>query len=288
MKVLVLGASGLLGNSLCKLLKKKKDIQIISHGFKSLKVNVNYNLLDKNQLERLLNENNPDVVINLIALTDVDLCQNNPGLALDLNANLVKNIETILKNTNTKLLHISTDHVYHKEGFSKENEVFIRNVYASTKLLGDKYARINKSIVLRTNFFGKSLHPTRESFSDWIIKYLRNKKDIHLYKDVFFNPISMNTLAEGIFFLTSNNNWKPGIYNFGSQERISKYDFGIKLADNFDLMKKFILPSKISDSNLRASRPRDMSMDISKFEKIFKTKLPKIDQEMSLLREDYG
>jgi len=286
MKVLVLGASGLLGNSLCKLLEKK-DIQIISHGFKSHKVNLNYNLLDKKQLEELLTEINPDFVINLIALTDVDICQNNPRLALDLNANLVKNIEAILKKTQTKFLHISTDHVYHKEGRSKENEVFVKNVYASTKLLGDKYTELSKSIVLRTNFFGKSLHPTRESFSDWIVKCLRKKKDIYLYKDVFFNPVSMKTLSEGIFFITSKNNWKPGIYNFGSQERISKYDFGIKLADKFCLKKEFILPGKISDSILRASRPRDMSMDISKFEKIFKFKLPSIEEEISLLRKDY-
>lgn len=286
MKVLVLGASGLLGNSICKQLEKK-DIQIISHGFKSHKVNLNYNLLDKKQLEKLLTENNPDVVINLIALSDVDLCQNNPRLALDLNANLVKNIEAILKKTKTRFLHISTDHVYHKEGQSKENEVFINNVYASTKLLGDKYTELSKSIVLRTNFFGKSLHPTRESFSDWIVKCLKKKKDIYLYKDVFFNPISMKTLSEGIFFLISKNNWKPDIYNFGSQERISKYDFGIKLADNFGLKKEFILPGKISDSILRASRPRDMSMDISKFEKIFKFKLPSIEEEISLLRKDY-
>ena len=286
MKVLVLGASGLLGNSLCKLLEKM-DIQIISHGFKSHKVNLNYNLLDKKQLEELLTEINPDFVINLIALTDVDICQNNPRLALDLNANLVKNIEAILKKTQTKFLHISTDHVYHKEGRSKENEVFVKNVYASTKLLGDKYTELSKSIVLRTNFFGKSLHPTRESFSDLIVKSLRKKKDIYLYKDVFFNPISMKTLSEGIFFLASKNNWKPGIYNFGSQERISKYDFGIKLADNFGLKKEFILPGKVSDSVLRASRPRDMSMDITKFEKIFKFKLPSIEEEISLLRKDY-
>ncbi|SVB63336.1 uncharacterized protein METZ01_LOCUS216190, partial [marine metagenome] len=154
MKVLVLGASGLLGSSICKQLEKK-DIQIISHGFKSHKVNLNYNLLDKKQLEKLLTENNPDVVINLIALSDVDLCQNNPRLALDLNANLVKNIEAILKKTKSRFLHISTDHVYHKKGQSKENEVFVKNVYARTKLLGDKYTELSKSIVLRTNFFGK-------------------------------------------------------------------------------------------------------------------------------------
>ena len=286
MKVLVLGASGLLGNSLCKLLEKK-DIQIISHGFKSDKVNLNYNLLDKKLLEKVLTENNPDVVINLIALTDVDLCQNNPKLALNLNANLVKNIQDILKKTKTKLLHISTDHVYHKEGQSKENEAFAKNVYASTKLLGDSYTELSKSIVLRTNFFGKSLHLTRESFSDWIVRCLRKKKNIYLYKDVFFNPISMNTLSEGIFFLISKNNWKPGIYNLGSQERISKYDFGIKLADSFGLKKQFILPGKVSDSTLKASRPRDMSMDIGKFEKIFKFKLPSIDEEISLLKKEY-
>ena len=285
MKVLVLGASGLLGSSICKQLEKK-DIQIISHGFKSRKVNLNYNLLDKKQLEKLLTENNPDVVINLIALSDVDLCQREPLLALNLNANLVKNIESNLKEMKIKFLHISTDHVYHKKGPSKESEVCIRNIYAATKLLGDMYAELNKSIVLRTNFFGKSHHPSRESFSDWIIKNLKEEKSITLYRDVFFNPLSMKTLSEAIFYLITKDNWNPGIYNLGSKERISKYDFGLKIANYLSLKEEFILQGKISDSS-GVSRPKDMSMNLDMFENNFQFKIPSVDQEISLLKEDY-
>jgi len=285
MKVLVLGASGLLGSSICKQLEKK-DIQIISHGFKSHKVNLNYNLLDKKQLEKLLTENNPDVVINLIALSDVDLCQREPLLALNLNANLVKNIESNLKEMKIKFLHISTDHVYHKKGPSKESEVCIRNIYAATKLLGDMYAELNKSIVLRTNFFGKSHHPSRESFSDWIIKNLKEEKSITLYRDVFFNPLSMKTLSEAIFYLITKDNWNPGIYNLGSKERISKYDFGLKIANYLSLKEEFILQGKISDSN-GVSRPKDMSMNLDMFKDNFQFKIPSVDQEISLLKEDY-
>lgn len=285
MKTLVLGGSGLLGKTLCSFLEKR-GLRIVSHGVKSNEVDKKYDLLDNKQLTQLFVEESPDIVINLVALTNVDLCQSEPLLALNLNANLVKNIESNLKEMKIKFLHISTDHVYHKKGPSKESDVCIRNIYAATKLLGDMYAESNKSIVLRTNFFGKSLQPSRESFSDWIIKNLKEEKSITLYRDVFFNPLSMKTLSEGIFYLITGDNWNPGIYNLGSKERISKYNFGLKIANCLGLKEKFILPGKISDSN-GVSRPKDMSMNLGMFEDNFQFKIPSVDQEISLLKEDY-
>jgi len=285
MKTLVLGGSGLLGTTLCSFLEKK-GLSIVSQGVRSNEVDIKYDLLDKKQLTQLFIEQRPDIVINLVALTDVDLCQREPLLALNLNANLVKNIESNLKEMKVKFLHISTDHVYHKKGPSKESEVCIRNIYAATKLFGDMYAELNKSIVLRTNFFGKSNHPSRESFSDWIIKNLKEEKSITLYRDVFFNPLSMKTLSEAIYYLITEDNWNPGMYNLGSKERISKYDFGLKIANYLGFNEEFILQGKISDSS-GVSRPKDMSMNLDMFEDNFQFRIPSVDQEITLLKEDY-
>ena len=281
-KILVLGASGMLGSSLIKKFINK-SISYISHSRKS-NTDFNFELSDFKDVCKNLDEIQPEVIINLAANTDVDFCEKNPKIAFQDNTKSVENIVNWIKanDLRTKLIHISTDQVYdNKDSYSCENNVNISNTYAYSKYCAELHALGAKSIILRTNFFGKSIHNSRFSFSDWIVSSLSEGKKITLFKNILFNPISMNSLVD----IISSNNF--GLYNLGSKNGMSKAEFGIKLAESLNLSTQNISIDLDDKSNMFAYRPKDMRMNCDKFEKSFKISLNNLESELDILRKDY-
>ena len=84
-----------------------------------------------------------------------------------------------------------------------------------------------KALIIRTNFYG---HGTdrRQSFSDLILNNVRAGKRIGLFEDVFFTPIYTGQLIEAVHKLVANG--ESGIFSVCGSKRISKYDFGMRLA----------------------------------------------------------
>lgn len=285
-KILVLGAGGMLGLNLVKRLKQA-SIEFITHSRNS-KTDYNFELSNTKAVFDNLDEIRADIIINLAANTDVDLCENNPKLAFKDNTRSVENIVNWIKlnGQKTRLIHISTDQVYDNDNcYSSEKDINISNYYAYSKYCGELHALNVNSIVLRTNFFGESHHCSRLSLSDWIIYSLKNQQKITLFNNIYFNPISINSLVNILVEITNSN--KAGLYNLGSKNGMSKAEFGIKIAKLFDLSTKNITIDTDHKSNLAAYRPKDMRMNCDKFEKSFKIKLNSLEYELDLLRSNY-
>jgi dTDP-4-dehydrorhamnose reductase len=95
-----------------------------------------------------------------------------------------------------------------------------------------------------------------------VINNLRQKKSIYLFDDHFITPILATELAKAIHRLVSLGG--SGIFNVVGSQRISKADFGLKIARQFCLDISFIQTGKFTTS-LPARRPKDMSLSNSKF-----------------------
>jgi dTDP-4-dehydrorhamnose reductase len=206
------------------------------------------------------------------------MCESDHEKAYSLNVTPVKNIVKVVltNNLKMKLIQISTDHVYDKT-LSKENETKLVNYYAESKYLADEFSQLIEATVLRTNFFGHS-QSSKVSFSDWIIQSLENKKPLNGFIDVFFNPLHLSTLVSEIARVVDN--FHSGIYNLGSNEGLSKYQFMIELARHKGFSNSEIGAIKYSNSSIGIPRPFDMRTDVSKYESIFKTKLPTLLKEI--------
>ena len=164
MRALILGSSGLLGSTLAKIFEDA-NYELIKHGYKSSS-DFNQDLTNHKQTKIFLKKIKPDLIINLVGLTDVDRCEIDMDLAYKLNVQTIENISSYACQTkNCHLVHISTDQVYDGVGVQSEDSVIIRNYYAFSKYAGEIAARSCKSAILRTNFFGKSLCNERISFT---------------------------------------------------------------------------------------------------------------------------
>jgi dTDP-4-dehydrorhamnose reductase len=286
-KTLLLGASGLLGSSLAPHLKLG-GYNIVTHARKKSTADFMFDLVDWETTCKLLTQIKPTVIVNLVGLTNVELCQQQTHAGYLANTRTVENLARWIKQSDTPchLIQISTDQVYDGDGPHTEGSITLTNNYALTKYAGEIAAAQVESTILRTNFVGRSKVSYRESLTDWVYTSLKKGKNMQVLTDVFFSPLSMKTLVEMLELVIRN---KPvGVYNLGSNEGMSKADFDFEFAERLGLSTDSM--SRINSSEATffgAYRPKDMRMDCSKFEKLFSIKLPTLAEEIAISIEDY-
>ncbi|WP_413287806.1 SDR family oxidoreductase [Bdellovibrio sp. HCB337] len=276
-KILVLGGKGMLGSALVPFLAAQSSWQVFTHSQRE-RADYTSDLSVYENVKELLLQSRPDYVVNLLALTDVDLCERERELAYKLNVAPLKNLArcSLKDSIPFKLVHISTDHVYDSK-LAKESDVKIVNHYALTKYLGDEMAGLCNAVVLRTSFFGVATEK-KKSFSDWVLETLKANKPINGFDDIYFSPVHSTTLCQGIE--RSISQFHPGVYNLGSNQGMSKYEFIVELARLHGLNESLVKPVNYKNVALTTPRPRDMRMDVSAYETKFKVKLPTLHEEI--------
>lgn len=278
--ILILGAYGLLGSSLSDFLfqegytvyrqGRRENAQCIS------------NPLSSQWVKSFLTEKNIDVVVNLIAATNVDQCEIDPNFAYSGNVQPVEIVvEGIISSQmSPHLIQISTDHVYGGIGPHAEDNVLLLNNYAKSKYQGELVAQSVNSTILRTNFLGRSRNPSRVSLTDWMIGSLAAGKSIKAFSDVLITPLHINTLCEVISLSIARRH--IGIFNVGCFDGHSKAFLATELAKNLDFDLNLIELGSASNLNLIARRPSDMRMISDKFSKKFNYLVPTFQSQVHL------
>ena len=285
-KIIIYGSSGFLGGELVKYLRKKNYSLLIDNKNKKKILKTTKNLF--NFFLKEISKKKPDVIINLVALTNVDKCEDNKKLAEKTNAyfsmDLVKAINSYPKKIH--LIHISTDQVYNGKGSHKESSTKPINFYGLSKLRGEIFAQKTFSTILRTNFIGKGKNKKKINLSDWIVNSVVQNKRIDVFKNILFSPLHTSTLVKLIEKVIKMRT--KGIFNLSSKTKISKADFAIKLCKELKLSLKNINKVNYNYKNLLAKRPLDMSLNVTKFEKYYNVRLPKVTNEIKKLVKEYS
>lgn len=162
----------------------------------------------------------------------------------------------------------------------------LQNYYAYSKFLGDIFASRIDSTILRTNFFGYNPKFKEKGFTGWIFKSLVSQKKINGFDDIYFNPLSLNTLAD---LINQVIKVKPfGIFNLGSREGMSKLEFILKFATKLGYSKDLInaIPFSKGDK-VQANRPMSMIMNCKKIQNKLNINLPTLSEEIDKVIESY-
>jgi dTDP-4-dehydrorhamnose reductase len=286
-RVLITGGSGLLALNWACAIRDQWDVVLGMHLHSVNLAGTTACVLDLESaaaLERQLMSCSPDLVVNTVGLTDVDLCEKNPSLAFQVNASTAENVAKVTANLGLNMVHISTDHLYGGEDhlYNEESTTQPLNEYARTKLVAEELVlgANPQALVVRTNFFGWG-HARRQSFSDWIIDCLRTNKGVSLFDDVFFTPILADAAAIAAHELVAKG--RRGVINLVGDERISKYDFGLRLAQCLGLPTALIRRDQVANASLSARRPRDMSLDNTKARLMLGRELGALEEYFSIL-----
>ncbi|WP_300475223.1 SDR family oxidoreductase [uncultured Psychrobacter sp.] len=284
-KVLVLGANGLLGHELMSS-NFPKGWEVVGHFGRHHEKYADLSATE--QTLTYLDDISPDVIINLIALTNVDYCESHPNDACALNTRVVENIVAWIKAQPCyiQLIQISSDQVYDGQGAHSEAAVTLTNYYAFSKYAGELAANQIDAAILRTNLFGKSKTDARTSFSDWLYQALTQNQDIKVFDDVYFSPLSMSTLCQMIIKVILNN--LTGTYNLGSNQGLSKADFAFEFASALGATINNMTRTTMDQSGIvKTYRPGDMRLNVKKFEQAMKLSLPNLSDEIIAVAKEY-
>ncbi len=268
MRILVTGASGLLGLNLA--LEAAKDHTVFGtfnkHAIQTDAFTVlQSDLLAEGALERLLEQTQPDWVIHCAALANLEDCEAQPALAAQLNTELPAKLARLVARGGARLLHVSTDAVFDGQTgmYSETDAPNPLSVYARTKLEGEQAvsAANSRAIIARVNLFGWSLNGVR-SLAEFFYTNLSLGKRIKGFTDVYFCPLLANDLAA--LFLKMLERGLSGLYHVVSRDCISKYEFGVRLAQRFGLNPTLITPVSVAQAGLRARRSPNLTLRVDK------------------------
>jgi len=286
-RILITGASGLLGYFWINKMFKEFEIILVAHqrqlNYKNLK-SIQIDLFSFDEIVKQIKKLNIHIVINLAGISNVEKCENYPDLAFAVNQKLASIVAKACSTTNTKLIHISTDHLFGNENkLHTENDIpILVNNYAKSKYWGECEVLIEnpKALVCRTNFFGRG-PKHRVSISDWIIKDLTNNEIINLFDDVCFSPIIGYKVPEYAHKLLDLG--ASGIYNISSDDVISKYKFGEYIANAFNFSQRLINKSSIKGRKDLTRRPLCMGLSNKKASRILNQSFGKVIDHVALL-----
>lgn len=268
MKILVTGASGLLGLNLSLGMIETHTIAGVDRSklagtpFELIKAD----LLEPGVCSRLIDEVQPDAVIHTAANAILDACEADPESAHVLNATFPGELAELCRKRGIRMLHISTDAVFDgtkDEPYTESDLPNPLSVYAQTKLAGERnvLSANPEAVVARVNFFGWSLSGTR-SLSEFFYNNLSAGQRTNGFTDVWFCTMFVGDLAEILSDILDKG--LAGLYHAVGSEAITKYDFGVRIARRFGFDEKLVRPVAVGESNLKARRSPKLRLSVHK------------------------
>lgn len=270
-KILTFGGSGLVGS---------KFIEQASGAFEIESPSVeDVDILDKDQVAKIVEEFNPDTVLNFAAFTQVEEAEkqkeDKSGICYLLNAVGAKNISEACKSSNKKLVHISTDYVFdgkkEKSPYTEEDRPNPVNWYGQTKFFGEQFILESGCdfIIIRISMPFRAFYELKKDIARFFLEQLKRGEEIRVITDQKVTPTLVDDIAAAIQILIDKE--AGGIYNVCSKSSATPFEFASIIAQVFNLDKSLIKPIFLDEYNRekQAKILKNSWLDSSKFEKNF-------------------
>jgi len=251
LKVLITGCRGQLGKELCRQIEQlnqvRSQFQVVATDHDSL------DITDAEQVERVISQEKPEVVINTAAYTKVDACEADERTAFRVNALGARNLAVAAYKIGAKILQVSTDYVFDGTGNTPLREYDPINplsVYGKSKALGEQMVMTTnpRYYILRTAW----LYGDGANFIRTILKLASEKEELKVVNDQVGTPTSTVDLAKCILALIQTDYY--GIYHGTCEGECTWYDFARRILVVKGI-KKRVIPISTKELNLPAKRP---------------------------------
>ena len=263
-RVVITGSNGLLGQKITELLSQSQAYSL--HLTSSQEEPVvrsdqtpytRMDITDRGQVTKVIDELQPDTIINTAAVTNVDLCETNRESAWRVNVNGVENLVHAGKLAGSHIIQLSTDYIFDGKGgpYSEGDRPNPLSYYGRTKLAAENLLRTSniRHTIVRTMVLYGQARKVKPNFALWVIRELQEERLIKVVSDQVGSPTFVDDLAYGIVKILELK--KSGIYNISGPEVVSRYDFARDIARIFKYDTRLITPVKTSDLRQPAARP---------------------------------
>lgn len=258
MKILLTGATGLLGKQLVKSCPKGFELFSTSkQGSKSSAIK----LLDITKLDSVLsaiNKIKPDLIIHTASLGNVDYCQSHQKEAWLANVLGTQNLLHAAKSKNAKFIFFSTNAVFdgNSPPYTENSPVHPLNYYGKTKVEAEKLVSgyIHHSIIFRlTTMYGWPGPHERANPATWIIAKLKQNRSFPVVTDVYNNHLWVGQAADCVWRAVAASPFGK-LFHIAGRECVSRYEFACRVAEAFNLNQKLLIP--VTSSYFRNLSPR--------------------------------
>ncbi len=257
MNVVVVGANGQLGRSMVMRLSSRHAVTACTRQ--------HVDLANASQVRTYILSQRPQAIVNCAAYNNVDGAEDNPRVALEVNAFAVRTLARAAADLDAVFVHFSTDFVFSgaaTEPYSENETPEPQSVYAQSKLVGEWLTALcPKHYVLRVeSLFGG---PAARSSVDTIVAALRDGRSARVFSDRWVSPSFVDDVARATEFVLESG--PPfGLYHCVNSGATTWLAVGEEIARLLDKTSDALVPISVSDVKLRAIRPRYAALNNGK------------------------
>jgi dTDP-4-dehydrorhamnose reductase len=246
LKILITGAGGQLGRDLVKVLGGQHQLYPFGHDL---------DITDYSKIVSTISSIKPDLVIHAAAMTDVDGCELNPDQAFKVNALGTQNVALACRQSNAKILYLSTDFVFDgkkREPYAEFDPPNPLSVYGKSKLAGENYiiTLLPNYFIVRTAWlYGRE----GMNFVKTILKLAEEKNELKVVNDQVGSPTYSCDLAQMIAKIIETDFF--GTYHVTNAGGVSWYEFAKKILEMAGIKGVRVTPITSEELNRPAPRP---------------------------------
>lgn len=268
MRILVTGASGLLGKLAVTLASGTDEVEVVARSHAALDVT------DAEALSRLFGEVSPDAVLHCAAFTDVDGAERDPERAMFVNARGAALVAERAQNAGSTFLYVSTDYVFDGEAsepYREGDSTRPLSGYGRSKLEGERLvaeACPERHIIVRSAW----LYGPGKGFVDWARTRLERGRELPLIADQRGSPTSAAELASAMLTLIRRD--ERGLFHFVNRGETSWLDLGRAIAAELGLDPSKIRAISATDLKRPAPRPPYSVLSVRHYEESTGERVP--------------
>ncbi len=264
LRVLVTGSNGLLGQKLTDLLSRSTHYSPVLTSEQPEPILPNdrleYRQVDISQkaaVRAVVDETEPDVIINAAAMTNVDQCESERELAWRTNVVGLENLAYSAKLVGARIIQISTDYIFDGKGgpYTEEDRPNPISYYGRTKLASENLLRTSgvPHCIARTMILYGMGYRIKPNFALWALHSLSEGKPIRVVDDQIGNPTLADDLAFAILKIVELG--REGLYHIAGPDLVSRFDFAKQIASTFGFDQRMVTPVKTAALKQPAPRP---------------------------------
>jgi dTDP-4-dehydrorhamnose reductase len=287
MRLLVTGANGLLGSALVARAMTADHETVAAYHRTDPGIGDDRIALDITNPERaaaVVEDREPDAVVNCAAMTDVDGCETDPERAAAVNAEAPGHLAAASADAGAAVVQVSTDYVFDgrtENRYTEADDPAPLQVYGRTKLDGEQAAReaAPDALIPRLSFVYGRHGATGEltGFPAWVIDRLESGEEVPLFVDQRVTPTRAGAAAEAILSLLEQA--ASGIVNVAARSCVTPYEFGREIADSKGVPDDRLVESQSTALDRPAPRPSNTCLDVLRVEE-------RLGREQPTLAED--
>ena len=293
MKILLTGASGLLGNaySLAAIRRGHEVIGLYNSTAPKIASLAHLRQMDLSKTEgltQLILDLWPDAIVNCAALSNPAAVDANPQLAEKVNVALPRTLAQLATHLGARMIHISTDMVFDgqsDEPYRSTDMPAPTNLYGQTKLMAEREVLEHNPedpVVLRIPILMGNSPSAERSLHEKLLRAIRRGERPKLFTDEIRQPASVENIADVMLELTERRDLH-GLFHWAGSDCLSRFEIGQRILRHFKFPQDSVEAVRMSDHPEHENRPPRLCFNLHPLVGKLKTRPENFEQQLASL-----